>query len=67
MQLFERIQLVLLSMGKNVVRCGEPGMGQMAKICNNLVAGEYLPDPMANTCPTRLHLGRLAACTCQLP
>jgi 3-hydroxyisobutyrate dehydrogenase len=39
MQLFERIQPVLLSMGKNVVRCGEPSMGQVAKICNNLVLG----------------------------
>ncbi|KAG0191759.1 hypothetical protein DFQ28_010969 [Apophysomyces sp. BC1034] len=38
-QLFERIQPVLLGMGKNVVHCGEPGMGQVAKICNNLLLG----------------------------
>jgi hypothetical protein len=30
-----------------------------------LFTGEYLPDSIANTCPTQLHLRRLAACICQ--
>jgi len=36
-QLTECIRPVLLQMGKNVVRCGESGTGQIAKICNNLL------------------------------
>ena len=35
--LYERIRPVLAAMGKNIVRCGESGTGQVAKICNNLV------------------------------
>lgn len=35
--LFEQIRPVLAHMGKNIVRCGEPGTGQVAKICNNLL------------------------------
>jgi len=30
---------VLRCMGKNVVHCGPPGSGQVAKICNNLLLG----------------------------
>ncbi|AJG22584.1 3-hydroxyisobutyrate dehydrogenase [Cupriavidus basilensis] len=37
--LFERIRPVLLAMGRNVVPCGAPGTGQVAKICNNLLLG----------------------------
>jgi len=37
--LFERIQPVLTAMGKHIVHCGGVGMGQTAKICNNLVLG----------------------------
>jgi 3-hydroxyisobutyrate dehydrogenase len=37
--LFERLQPVLSGMGKNVVRCGDTGTGQVAKICNNLILG----------------------------
>lgn len=37
--LFEHIKPVLLGMGKNVVHCGGLGMGQVAKICNNLLLG----------------------------
>jgi len=36
-QLFERIKPVLSHMGKNIVHCGNPGNGQVAKICNNLL------------------------------
>ncbi|HUX73876.1 MAG TPA: 3-hydroxyisobutyrate dehydrogenase [Steroidobacteraceae bacterium] len=36
-QLFERIKPVLAAMGKNIVDCGAPGNGQVAKICNNLL------------------------------
>jgi 3-hydroxyisobutyrate dehydrogenase len=37
--LFERINPVLLAMGKNILHCGEPGNGQAAKICNNMLLG----------------------------
>ncbi|TDR73281.1 3-hydroxyisobutyrate dehydrogenase [Paludibacterium purpuratum] len=37
--LFERIGPLLTCMGKNIVHCGDVGMGQVAKICNNLVLG----------------------------
>jgi 3-hydroxyisobutyrate dehydrogenase len=37
--LFERIRPVLAHMGKNIVRCGGSGTGQVAKICNNLLLG----------------------------
>jgi 3-hydroxyisobutyrate dehydrogenase len=36
---FERVGPVLRAMGKNLVHCGAVGMGQVAKICNNLVLG----------------------------
>jgi len=35
--LFETLRPVLSGMGKNMVRCGEIGTGQIAKICNNLL------------------------------
>lgn len=35
--LFETLKPVLAGMGKNMVRCGETGTGQIAKICNNLL------------------------------
>ncbi|KAJ2114506.1 hypothetical protein IW146_003043 [Coemansia sp. RSA 922] len=34
---FEQARAHLLLMGKNVVRCGDLGAGQAAKICNNLL------------------------------
>ncbi|MGG1948548.1 3-hydroxyisobutyrate dehydrogenase [Trinickia sp. NRRL B-1857] len=37
--LFAELQGVLGAMGKNIVRCGDTGMGQVAKICNNLLLG----------------------------
>jgi 3-hydroxyisobutyrate dehydrogenase len=37
--LFETLRPVLSGMGKNMVRCGETGTGQIAKICNNLLLG----------------------------
>lgn len=37
--LFETLRPVLAGMGKNMVRCGETGTGQIAKICNNLLLG----------------------------
>ena len=36
---FERVAPVLRAMGANVVLCGGPGMGQVTKICNNMIAG----------------------------
>ncbi len=35
--LFETLRPVFAGMGKNMVRCGETGTGQIAKICNNLL------------------------------
>jgi 3-hydroxyisobutyrate dehydrogenase len=34
---FERSKQLLQTMGKNIVHCGGPGTGEVAKICNNLV------------------------------
>jgi 3-hydroxyisobutyrate dehydrogenase len=36
---FERGKPILEHMGKRVVHCGEPGNGQVAKICNNMILG----------------------------
>ena len=36
---FEHGKPVLEHMGKRIVHCGEPGNGQAAKICNNLMLG----------------------------
>lgn len=36
---FAKAKAVLSGMGKNIVHCGGPGMGQATKICNNMVAG----------------------------
>jgi 3-hydroxyisobutyrate dehydrogenase len=36
---FEHVKIVLEGMGKNVFHCGGPGMGETAKICNNLILG----------------------------
>jgi 3-hydroxyisobutyrate dehydrogenase len=38
-ELFATLQPVLAQMGRNIVRCGEVGTGQIAKICNNLLLG----------------------------
>ncbi|RDU96328.1 3-hydroxyisobutyrate dehydrogenase [Trinickia dinghuensis] len=37
--LFADVEPVLRAMGKNIVHCGDTGMGQVAKICNNLLLG----------------------------
>lgn len=37
--LFANVSPALQAMGKNIVRCGDVGMGQVAKICNNLLLG----------------------------
>jgi 3-hydroxyisobutyrate dehydrogenase len=39
---FQAARDVLAGMGKNIVYCGGPGMGQATKICNNMVAGVSL-------------------------
>ena len=36
---FDKVKPILQGMGKNIVLCGGPGQGQVAKICNNMVAG----------------------------
>lgn len=37
--LFDRVSLLLKLMGKNIVFCGGPGNGQVAKVANNLALG----------------------------
>ena len=37
--IFTKAQFYLRFMGKNVVYCGQPGSGQIAKICNNMLLG----------------------------
>lgn len=34
---FERAEVILRSMGANVIHCGKQGNGQVAKICNNML------------------------------
>ena len=36
---FAAARPVLSAMGRNLIHCGAPGLGQAAKICNNMVAG----------------------------
>jgi len=36
---FDRVKPLLELMGKNIVHCGGPGNGQVAKVCNNLLLG----------------------------
>lgn len=36
---FHKVTPVLEAMGANIVHCGGPGMGQVTKICNNMIAG----------------------------
>lgn len=36
---FERAGAILSSMGRKIVHCGDPGAGQAAKICNNMILG----------------------------
>jgi 3-hydroxyisobutyrate dehydrogenase len=37
--LFEQCRPILEAMGKNVIHCGENGMGEVVKVVNNLIAG----------------------------
>src|SRR3972149_11984849 len=37
--LFEAMRPILAAMGKNVIHVGPLGSGEVAKICNNLIAG----------------------------
>jgi len=52
---FEAAKLILELMGKKVVHCGDVGMGQAAKLCNNLVLG----ISMAAVCEGHALAGRL--------
>jgi 3-hydroxyisobutyrate dehydrogenase len=36
---FEKAKIVLEGMGKNIIHCGDPGAGEIAKIANNLILG----------------------------
>ena len=36
---FEKVRPILQDMGKNIVHCGGPGLGQVTKICNNMLSG----------------------------
>lgn len=36
---FEKARPILQDMGKNIVHCGAAGLGQVTKICNNMLAG----------------------------
>jgi len=52
---FERAKPVLQAMGRNIVHCGGPGNGQVAKICNNLMlAIEMIATAEGMTLATKL-------------
>jgi 3-hydroxyisobutyrate dehydrogenase len=52
---FEAAKPILQAMGKNIVHCGGPGNGQVAKICNNMMlAVEMIATSEAMTLATRL-------------
>lgn len=36
---FEKAKPILQCMGKNIIHCGNAGLGQVTKICNNMLAG----------------------------
>ena len=36
---FEKAKPILQGMGKNIIHCGNAGLGQVTKICNNMLAG----------------------------
>ena len=36
---FARAEPILAAMGKRIVRCGDAGAGQAAKVCNNMILG----------------------------
>jgi 3-hydroxyisobutyrate dehydrogenase len=36
---YDRSKVVLSMMGKNIVHCGNNGLGQVAKLCNNMLLG----------------------------
>ncbi|HWD14397.1 3-hydroxyisobutyrate dehydrogenase [Pseudochrobactrum sp. sp1633] len=36
---FDRAEIILSTMGKRIVHCGDAGAGQAAKICNNMILG----------------------------
>lgn len=38
-EVFDKARPILQGMGKNIVHCGGPGLGQVTKICNNMLAG----------------------------
>lgn len=38
-ELLERFRPLLSAMGVNVIHCGGPGMGEVVKVCNNLISG----------------------------
>ena len=38
-ELFNRISRFLQAMGKNIYQCGDPGSGEIAKVCNNMALG----------------------------
>jgi 3-hydroxyisobutyrate dehydrogenase len=52
---FARGEPVLRAMGRNVIRCGEAGAGQAAKLCNNML----LAISMIGTCEAFLLAERL--------
>jgi len=56
---FDRVAPVLAAMGANIVHCGGPGMGQVTKICNNMIAGiNYIAVAEAFTMGERLGVDR---------
>lgn len=36
---YDAVKVVLEGMGQRVVHCGDSGMGQAAKLCNNMLLG----------------------------
>eukprot|EP00331_Platyophrya_macrostoma_P006166 CAMPEP_0176434204 /NCGR_PEP_ID=MMETSP0127-20121128/16531_1 /TAXON_ID=938130 /ORGANISM="Platyophrya macrostoma, Strain WH" /LENGTH=285 /DNA_ID=CAMNT_0017816883 /DNA_START=107 /DNA_END=964 /DNA_ORIENTATION=+ len=54
-EIFERSKIVLSHMGKNIVNCGKPSAGQIAKICNNMaLAIQMISVAEANTLGKKL-------------
>ncbi len=39
LQVFEKAQVILELIGKNIIHAGAPGTGQVAKVCNNMILG----------------------------
>ncbi len=56
---FAKVKPTLEAMGRNIVHCGGPGLGQATKICNNMLAGiNALASAEAMVMGTRLGVSK---------